>query len=274
MSDSPSNAKHSTRNINFWAILWAIFPPILIFALFWAIIRPAIKGKEPNGVFYILWILGLICLGSILQLPFGSIDSVAQALTEPDVCRAILIVDGFATVICILLIVFTFRKNIPNTYIPIKEFKIDRTVAILWLLSLLPLLNLISDKPFFSNPNDIVHPVLAAFAVSLKNGSILPTTIGFLSVGLFSPVLEEIIFRGLLLESSHEEKRSKDMQYALDILVCVFFAILHLPISFFVPLIIAAALIYVRRHTGSLLPCICMHASWNCSILIAILVAR
>jgi membrane protease YdiL (CAAX protease family) len=93
--------------------------------------------------------------------------------------------------------------------------------------------------------------------------------VGFLSIGISGPIVEEIIFRGLLLEKSHEIQRSKSMRYFLDFVVCLFFALLHIPISFIAPLILAATFIYVRRRTGSLLPSIFMHASWNSSILIA-----
>jgi membrane protease YdiL (CAAX protease family) len=78
----------------------------------------------------------------------------------------------------------------------------------------------------------------------------------------------------MLLEDSHEKKRSKGMRFVLDSVVCLFFALLHLPVSFIAPLILAVAFIYVRRRTGSLLPSIFMHASWNSSILIAMLVDR
>src|SRR6266568_6592327 len=135
MPDPPSSATNELKKINFriWAILWAIFPPIIIFALIWATLRPTIKGKEPDGIFYILWILGLICLGDILQVPFGSIGTIAEALKQPEVCRSILIANGFATIVCIFLIVFTFRKKFPTSYLPINKFKIDKTLSILWL---------------------------------------------------------------------------------------------------------------------------------------------
>jgi membrane protease YdiL (CAAX protease family) len=276
MPDSLSSSKNEfkKRNFRIWAILWAIFPPIIIFALFWAALRPTIRGKVPDGISYILWILGLICLSDILQLPFGSIETIAEAFRQPEVCKSILIANGFATIVCIFLIVCTFRNKFPTPYLPIKKFYVDKKLFILWLLSFLPLLNLLSDKPFFTDPNDIVHPLLASFAISINKGSYYAATIGFITVGFLGPFLEEIIFRGLLLETSHEEKRSKYTRLSLDILSCTFFAVLHLPVSFFVPFTIAAALIYVRRHTGSLLPCIGMHATWNCSILTVILLTR
>ncbi len=135
-------------------------------------------------------------------------------------------------------------------------------------------MSLFSPKAIFLNQNDMTHPLFAAFMSLLKSESCFFLVIGFLSIGIFGPILEEIIFRGLLLEKSHEIGRSKVMRCFLDSVVCLFFALLHFPISFVSPLILAAAFIYVRRRSGSLWPSIFMHASWNSSILIAMLVAH
>lgn len=255
-----------------WAILWAIIPPLIIIPLLMAIVRPAIKGRAPSGINYVLWVLGLIILAAIFQLPFGSFDTIAAALKKPETCRAILFADGLATMLSIVLIGLTFRTKIPNAFVPFKKFRIDKQIVILWLLSLLPLLLLLASKSPFQNQGNIVHPLFAALASSLKGGSYFAVLTGILTVGLFGPVLEEMIFRGMLLEDSHEKERSKGMRYFLDFFVCFFFALLHVPISFVVPFVLAIAFIYVRRRSGSLWPSILMHATWNSSILVVLLV--
>ena len=131
--------KKRKRKIYLWAILWAIFPPVLIFVMLAAVIRPAIKGREPSGINYILWILSLILMAAIFQLPFGSFSTISDALKKPEVCRAILFTDWLATIISILLIVLTFRSNLTTPYVPMKKFKIDTQLIFFWLLSLLPL---------------------------------------------------------------------------------------------------------------------------------------
>ena len=106
--------------------------------------------------------------------------------------------------------------------------------------------------------------------MSLKSGSLASIILGFLSIGILGPVIEEFIFRGLLLEESHEGQRKKWMRFLLDDLVCLFFAALHIPVSFFAPLLLAAAFIYIRRRTKSLVPSIFMHIAWNTSMLAVI----
>ena len=264
--------KKRKAKIFFWAILWAIFPPVLIVGLLIAILKPAIRGREPDGVSYIVWLLGLMFLATIFYLPFGSIDTISEALQKPEVCQALLVSDAIATTISIFLIILTFRKRkIPNPYIPVNKFKVDKPIVILWFLSLSPLLRLLLAKSISHNPDDIVHPLIIAFTSSLQSGSYYSLVIGFLSFGLLGPVLEELIFRGLLLEQSHQKERRKVVRYLLDFAVCLFFAVLHLPVSFIVPLILAVAFLYVRRRSKSLLPSIVMHAAWNTSILITIL---
>jgi membrane protease YdiL (CAAX protease family) len=270
--ESDKLVKKRKAKIFFWAILWAIFPPALIVGLLIAVVKPAIRGREPDGINYILWILGLILLATIFYLPFGSVNAIFEALQNAEVCRALLLSDAIATIISIFLIIFTFRKRkIPNPYIPINKFKVDKPIVILWFLSLLPLVRLFLPRSSSHDPGNIGHPLIIAFTSSLQNGFYYSLVVGFLSFGLFGPVLEELIFRGLLLEQSHERDRSKAVRYLLDFAVCIFFAALHLPVSFVVPLILATAFLYVRRHSGSLLPSIVMHASWNTSILMTIL---
>src|ERR1700690_2159045 len=109
--ESNSVIKRNKKKIYLWAILWAIFPPVVIFILLVAILRPAIRGKEPNGINYIFWILGLIFWGAILELPLGSISTISEALGKPDVCRTLLFADGFVTIFSLLIIVLTFRKK-------------------------------------------------------------------------------------------------------------------------------------------------------------------
>jgi len=124
-----------------------------------------------------------------------------------------------------------------------------------------------------SDPSDEKHPLIIAFSVSLRNSSYFYIIIGFLSIGLFGPILEEFIFRGLLLEETHDQNRKKWVRYLLDALVCLFFAVLHIPVSFFIPLVAAIAFIYVRRRSKSLLPSIFMHIAWNTNLLIIHLIS-
>lgn len=272
--ESEIKARQRKKKIFLWAILWAVFPPVLLFVLLAAIMKPAIKGKEPSGINYLFWILGLIIVSAMFQLPFGHFDTIAAALRKPSVCNAILFADGIAAIFSLILIALTFRNTNPNPYVPMKRFKVDGQTILLCLLSFSPLLIMLLSNSPFRNPDDTAHPLLAALAGSLNSGSYFAVVVGLLSIGLFGPVLEEIIFRGMLLEGSHEEARSKGMKYLLDFIVCLFFALLHLPVSFFIPFALAVAFIYVRRRSGSLWPSIIMHASWNSSILIAMISAR
>lgn len=261
----------SKRKIFLWAVLWAIFPPTLIIALIYSIIKPAIKGEEPSRLNYVLWVFGLIFWGDFLSLPFGSVSNIADALKDPGFSRMTLSLDLAISIASILLIFSALRKRgFPNPFLPLRKFKFDRTIFILFSLSFLPLLILLLPEVDLRDTKEMIHPLIIAFSVSLKNGSILSIVLGFLSIGLFGPIIEEFIFRGLLLEETHEGQRKRSVRFLLDGSVCLFFAAIHIPVSFFAPLLLAAAFIYVRRRTKSLLPSIFMHISWNSSILAVI----
>lgn len=267
------SASISKRTLYLSAVLWAICPPsLIVFILIW-VIKPAIKGRQPSGISYVLWVLGLMVSGEFLKLPFGSIETISQALKDLTLSKLTLYGDATVSIASILLIIFTFRKiGIPNPYIPLNSFKIDKTIIVLWLLSFLPLLRIFVSKSISANSGDAFHPLLIAFVSCLRNRVNFPIVIGFISIGLLGPIFEEMVFRGLLLEESHEKERRKWVRISLDLMVCLFFGVLHLPVSFVIPFILALATIYVRRRSKSLVPPMVMHVSWNSSILFTILI--
>lgn len=262
----------SKRTLYLSAVLWAVCPPsLIVFIIIW-VIKPAIKGRIPGGISYVLWILGLMAWGEFLKLPFGSVETISQALKDPTLSRLTLYAETIGSIASILLVIFTFRKiRIPNPYLPLNSFRVDKTIILLWLLSFLPLLRIVLPKSISTDSGDAFHPLIIAFVSCIRNGVTFPIVIGFLSIGLLGPIFEEIIFRGLLLEESREKERKKWVRVSLDLMVSLFFAVLHLPVSFVIPFILALATIYVRRRSKSLLPPMVMHISWNSSILFTIL---
>ena len=274
MNHRPKSNGRSRLKIIFLPILWALFPPALFLVLTYSIIKPAIKGVVPNHADYILWIVGLIAWSLVLNLPSGSISSIADALKHQKLCELALLLDLLLTTGSIILIFLALRKQSwPNPFIPLKKFKLDKTISLLLLLCFMPFFLYLFPEAIPSDPSDEKHPLIIAFSVSLRNSSYFYIIIGFLSIGLLGPILEEFIFRGLLLEETHDQNRKKWVRYLLDAFVCLFFAVLHIPVSFFIPLVAAIAFIYVRRRSKSLLPSIFMHIAWNTNLLIILLIS-
>lgn len=91
-----------------------------------------------------------------------------------------------------------------------------------------------------------------------------PLWVGFLNIAVFTPIFEELLFRGLLqpkLEQAISPTEAWIVQAAL-------FAAAHLsPIALFTHFFIGLALGWVRRRSGSLLPGILLHAAWNGAVL-------
>ena len=89
----------------------------------------------------------------------------------------------------------------------------------------------------------------------------------FVSVCVVAPIVEEILFRGLLF-------RALGRQFALPVaaaLSAAVFAGLHppLPWGFFSLFATGVGLCYLYRATGSLMPCIVAHAVNNTLALLA-----
>lgn len=257
-----------------WGVLCGLFPPLLLLILIKAIIRPAFTGKVPQGISYFLWILGLIFIGTFSQVPVGSIEQISKALESTTFSAQFLTIDVFFIIIGLSLILFTFRAHgLPNPYLPLKRFKFDSLFIMLSPIAFLPLSTLLVTDFWTSDPGAIAHPLIIAFFKSFESGSHLGIVAGILSIGVLGPIFEEFIFRGLLLEHSHELKRRKIIRYVLDFLVCIFFAVIHLPVSFVFPFIFSALMIFLRRRTHSLIPSIILHCIWNCSLLASILLS-
>lgn len=264
--------KASKRSIVLWAVLYAVLPPILIIPLIKNVVGPAITGSVPTGARYGFWILSLIFWGALLELPLGRISAVSDSLRDVKFAQHLLAMDTLFSFITIWLIVLAFRRDAHRSdYLAFGRFSPKPRLWILGLLSLLPLLLIVSPTIERGGVSDEVsHPLVIAYVVSIKNGSLLGIVLGFLSVGFFGPVLEEMIFRGLLLEPSHDLKRGNWRRRLLDLAVCLLFALAHLPVSFVFPFIFSAVMIYARRSSGSLLPSTLMHIVWNSSVLISV----
>lgn len=254
-----------------WGVVWATVPFAFPIFLLYSVLKPAVRGREPDGFAYVLWVIGLVFFNSIGMAPFGLVTTISGAMQSPSFRLFVLTTDIVASVATILLIALTFRKRgIPNSFIPFRRFQINKRVILLWVLSFLPLASLLLPVSSQLDPREIIHPLILTFIASLKAASYGSVALGFVSFVLLAPILEEVIFRGLLVEESHERRRRKVNRYFLDFLVCLLFATLHTPIAFVMPFLLAVGFIYVRRHTGSLVPSMVMHASWNMSVLVSV----
>ena len=214
------------------------------------------------------------CLFSIpfASCPIGSISTITGALRSPDLRLFVLFMDVVASIVTILLILLTFRKKgIPNSFIPIRRFRIDKRVLALWALSFLPSLPFWLPHLTFLTQKRLSSPAYPRIHRIVKTASTGGVALAIVSLVVLAPILEEVIFRGLLVEVSHEERRRKLNKYFLDFLACLlFFSGPSYTSSGLRHTLMAAAFIYVRRHTGSLVPSLVMHASWNLSVLVPI----
>lgn len=254
--------------------MWALFPPALLLYLCFSVAKPAVQGRVPGGPSYVFWLIAIFFWSNIFELPFGHITAIHAELQNIQFCKLALSIDLSVSIISLILIILTFRERKQlNSYVPLNNFHLEKRLWILGLLSLSPLLSIVFPDIFYNKPDEPIHPLLLAFSNSLKNSSYSGAVLGFLAIGLLGPIFEEVFFRGLLLAPIHEEHRSTSARFILDFSVCLFFGLIHLPISFTIPFIFSAVVIYARRRTNSLLPCFFMHAVWNTCVLIVIAVS-
>jgi membrane protease YdiL (CAAX protease family) len=84
----------------------------------------------------------------------------------------------------------------------------------------------------------------------------------FITVLLVAPIVEEMLFRGIIMEGL-----SKNYKLATAVLVSsILFALVHLPVGVIVALnifLLALFLAWVRLESGSLMLCVICHATFN-----------
>ena len=262
--------KMRKRTLYILAVVFAVCPPLLLIPMLVSVIKPAIRREIPKGLAYITWVVSLIFWGAIFSLPYGLIGSVNEGFKNIDFAGTFLVIHFITTIVGIFLILRTVKNWIKsNSYIPLRKFKIDGLISVFFLLSFLPILSL--KFPNFLETK-ISHPALASILLGFQLKYYWIVITGFLVVGILGPIFEEFVFRGLLLESSHDLRRSSSLRWILDISVCLFFALLHFPVSFIFPFIFSASAIFIRRKTGSLVLPIIAHIIWNSSTIIVMLV--
>jgi membrane protease YdiL (CAAX protease family) len=250
-----------------WLILGAICPPLLVVLLIVAILRPAIRKKIPGEPAVYFWIFCLLISDAIFLLPVGRLEGASYLFDQLGAAKTILALDAASSIFSAIVIFIVDHQT------SIKRFKPNIYVYSGFLISLLPMLSLFvkaNDLGSFKT-HEITPPLMRCFLTAVKAGSLSGVTIGIISVAIVGPLLEELIFRNLLLKTRLSNSPDKNIRLLYDGGVCLLFGLLHYPISFVVPALLSALWIKVRRSTGSLLPSLLMHGVWNLSICITLI---
>ena len=250
------------------AVLLGLFRPlVVVFVLFGVvtiIVKPAWMQRLPQGGKYLGWVLALIFLAPLSLVPFARIKSIADALSRPDVGLSVL----FTTVIVYSLFIWLMFRATQNAeqsqYLPFRNFRVNPGFILALLFSASPLV-WGNFEGSFAKPHTI-HPLLLAIVASIKPYPVTTLILGIVGLGIIVPIFEEMVFRGLLFEPIRNKLPTEQQRIWLDISVCLFFALLHLPRSFVTPLLLSFVFISFRKSTNSLLPSTILHAVWNISI--------
>jgi membrane protease YdiL (CAAX protease family) len=143
-----------------------------------------------------------------------------------------------------------------------------------------PLSAYVLERLGYSTQSTVQQPFMQGLSGWVRESPGLAVTAIVLVVVVFGPAVEELIFRGVVFNGLYRmgawfTTRSVDEDvpampygktiFALSALASsVLFALLHLePVLLPMLLILAVILCYVFRRTGSLLPCIVAHATFN-----------
>ncbi|MBC7537844.1 MAG: CPBP family intramembrane metalloprotease [Bacteriovorax sp.] len=253
-----------------WIIFGALFPPLFAFPLIYYFFYRPLKDGIIGGshIRFYFWGSLITSLSLLAGLPIRNLSKTFLILNNP-LNAQIYIFTSFGLAILSIILLFVSIRNEPDKkqFLPIHKFKPDQLFLFCLLLSLFPLLSIIFGKTI--NLDQISHPFGYAIAVVFKNKSYFVVAIGFLVISITSAILEESFFRGILFRDYF--KLGIFGQRSLLLLTALYFAICHIPISFVSLLIFALFVNRVRLAYNNLLPTIILHALWNASVTIAVL---
>lgn len=255
-----------------WAgiICGVLFPPLLFIPLFYYYIYLPLKEGVIRGsrLSFYFWATSILSITAFSTLPLKNITDNFFQLNNITNTQNYIFASFLFSLITIFMI-FRSTRNEPdkNLFLGIRKFKIDKLSIICFFLTFLPYLSLLVDsKQTFK---DISHPFGYAIIFAFFNKHYLLFVFGFLTISIITAVLEESVFRGLLLRDYFNLKPTH--QKILLLLTAIYFGWAHARLYFIGPFILAIFINRMRIAYRNLLPGITFHALWNANVIIATL---
>lgn len=157
------------------------------------------------------------------------------------------------TVLLPALAVVLFHGDKLSVLIPLKKIRVSSALlTIVYVVCLYPLVTLVNAISMLFVPNRVLE--VAGDIVDM------PFVLIFLSIGLFGPFVEEIIFRGILLQSYQRTGRI----VGSIILSSVLFGMTHMNLNQFAyGAVMGIMLALLYEATGSVLTSFIAHAIFN-----------
>ncbi len=254
----------------FLFLIYVCFPFFLIFPLINLIFKSLKTRSAPTDRYY-TWVIALFLIPTLFTY-YPVLSDIDYLLVQPTLVNIFLGLDILFSVIpiCIIFHIAKYDREIRKlVFTESNEFSIS--CCIIFLLYIL--------VPFFINDfhdvENVSHPYLRMFIQSLKETNILGVMLSFISICIIAPVLEEVVFRGLLIKDFQptkcEVERSEHKNFFLhDFIFSLIFAALHLPAYFLDPFIFSCLAYYIRRRTQNLKIVIIWHIITNTIVIAAI----
>jgi membrane protease YdiL (CAAX protease family) len=257
-----------------WAaiICGVICPPLLFIPLIYYYIYLPLKEGVIRGsrLSFYFWATSILSITAFSTLPVKNILANFFQLNNITNTQNYIIASFIFSLITIFMI-FISTRNEPdqNLFLGIRKFKIDKLSIICFFLAFLPYLVLLVDhKQTFK---DISHPFVYAVVFAFVNKHYLLFVFGFLTLTIITAVLEESVFRGLLLRDYYELRPTH--QKILLASTAIYFGLAHARLYFIGPLILAIFINRMRIAYRNLLPGITFHALWNANVTVMTILA-
>ncbi len=238
-------------------------------------LRPRVRWSLP--FFFVIWVGSLVSQIAVVS-SLGYIPSLAGE--DESSLRSILTITLCNAIFLVLIPVLTgpgFKPGLERLGLsgPHIQYQVVTGLRMAWLISpYIYMINLIANLVFEHR----THAVMKMLDGGLNSATIVLSAV---SAVVLAPVVEEMLFRGLLLgalirKSSVVQARHRAWLVRLSNVACsLFFAILHFsawpaPFGIFF-LSLALGKLYIS--TGRLWPCVVAHAVFNLTGILGMIAA-
>lgn len=262
------------KRIWIWIVFIALFPPLIVVPLiqyfFYFPVRDGvISGSRVRFYGWASFILGLTAFASIPMSLDKKIDfiKVYKYLSDPTNSSTFILLTFLLQILSIFLLYYSTRNEPEQKqFLPVRKFSPDKLFFICLALAFFPYISYFSLKTL--SLDDIMHPSAYSLGIAFINKNYISAFISFLSISILTAIIEESFFRGIILRDYFNVDKKR--KYLLLFLAALYFAYVHMPISFIFPFIFALFINRVRLAYNNLLPGIILHAVWNANIIILI----
>ena len=218
---------------------------------------------------FVIFVLSVMLLPLLFTVGFNTLyDQEPLAELGPNISALAMLLGYFTAYACILYFARDYLKlslaNL-NSRPALSQCFLAVFLGLLFTIAIALLMSIIPPPSDFHTASD-----------DIIDGTVFSRAVLVIFIALLAPIIEEFVFRGYIFDGLQGSNSFATTAVASSLL----FTIPHLADYYlywpavFVMFALGMLLAYFRKRNDSLLPCILLHASYNCGLLFLLYVSQ